>query len=46
MQFSQFLELEGDEMARIIAAYETHLRIESVMALDAERKARRNNKKR
>ena len=45
LTFDDFLALEGDEMARIIAAYETSLRIEAVMTKDAERRATRKQTK-
>ncbi len=40
-----FRELEGEEQAEIVAAYETKLQIDAVMAADNAREIRRAGKK-
>jgi hypothetical protein len=45
--FDKFIELEGAEQSRLVAAYETSMQIDAVLTADAQRQAKRkNNKKR
>jgi hypothetical protein len=47
ISFSEFLEYEGDEQSRMVAAYETAMQIEAVASRDANRpKGRHSNKRR
>lgn len=34
LKFTEFLEMEGDEMSRIVAAYETSMQVEAARAHD------------
>lgn len=36
----QFADLDGDDQARIVAQWETHMQIDAVLAWDMERRAR------
>jgi hypothetical protein len=40
--FREFDDLDGDEMAIIVAHYRCHHQIESVLAWDAQKKQRRS----
>lgn len=46
MTFDQFLDLEGEEQSRLVAAYETSMQIDAVVAAENERQTRRRTKKR
>ena len=44
IQFSNFIELDGEEQSRLVAAYETAMQIEAVQAAEAKRIAKRHGK--
>jgi hypothetical protein len=45
ISFDQFVEKEGVEQSRLVAAFETALQIDAVVARDAIRKGNRKNKR-
>lgn len=45
MTWDQFIEHEGDEQSRLVAAYETNMQLEAVMMTDANRIANRKQKR-
>ena len=44
IQFSNFIELDGEEQSRLVAAYETAMQMEAVQAAEAKRIAKRHGK--
>lgn len=43
--FMEFCKLEGEEMSRLVATYETAMQIEAVQAKDAQREMNRKNRR-
>ena len=43
--FREFIGMEGEEMSRLVATYETAMQIEAVQAKEAQREANRKNRR-
>jgi hypothetical protein len=46
MSFTEFLALDGSEMSRVVAAYETQMQLEAVVWKDRSRPPKQVTKKR
>lgn len=47
MTYDNFIDMDGMDQSRLVAAYETSMQIDAVVSADAQRQAsRKNNKKR
>jgi hypothetical protein len=43
ISFAEFIELDGLDQSRLVATYETAMKVEAVLATDAERTANRKS---
>jgi hypothetical protein len=43
ISFAEFIELDGMDQSRLVATYETAMKVEAVLATDAERTANRKS---